>query len=220
MFLTVVITGVELDIAFIFSARISCFSGTKHLLLPPSEFIENPAQGSKASLTLSWERISRLDYGVRASDPVVVLAVIRRWLQAKAIKDFSRPAGKLRPQDGRIGYEEFQVTMKEGTDWRKVSLGKCLLPYRSSKAYIANDTLSTLHLQRKPEESTLRCYQQLQMSEMPSVTCGQQQMPSTSTNHADASSISNPAHADDVPDSRDTSLPGQQMQSGVQRPMV
>nr|GFD05197.1 60S ribosomal protein L13-1-like [Tanacetum cinerariifolium] len=31
-------------------------------------------------------------------------------------------------KDGRIGYEEFQVRMKEGTDWRKVSLGKCLLP--------------------------------------------------------------------------------------------
>ncbi|GJU27337.1 hypothetical protein Tco_1165958 [Tanacetum coccineum] len=59
-----------------------------------------------------------------------------------------------------------------------------------------------------------------QMSEMPSATCGQQQMPSTSTNHADASSISNPPHAGDVPDSRDTSLPGQQMQSGVQRPMA
>ncbi|GKB90337.1 60S ribosomal protein L13-1-like protein, partial [Tanacetum coccineum] len=113
---------------------------------------------------------------------VVVLAVIRRRLQAKVVKDLSRPAGKLRPQvhgqtlkynmklrecrgisleelkDGRIGYEEFQVRMKEGTDWRKVSLGKCLLPYRSSEAYIANDTLSTLHLQlttynlqRKPE---------------------------------------------------------------------
>ncbi|GJU16853.1 hypothetical protein Tco_1144819, partial [Tanacetum coccineum] len=51
--------------------------------------------------------------------------------QAKAVKDFSRPAGKLRPwvhgqtlkeccgfsleelKDGRIGYEEFQVRMKE-----------------------------------------------------------------------------------------------------------
>ncbi|GJU96909.1 reverse transcriptase domain-containing protein [Tanacetum coccineum] len=53
-------------------------------------------------------------------------------------------------------------------------------------------------------ESTLRCYQQLQMSEMPYATCGQQQMPSTSTNHADASS----------------SLPGQQMQSGVRRTMA
>nr|GEV98996.1 putative reverse transcriptase domain-containing protein [Tanacetum cinerariifolium] len=87
------------------------------------------------------------------------------FIQAKAVKDLSRPAGKLRPQvhgqtlkynmklrecrgisleelmvdlydfanldkyDGRIGYEEFQVRMKEGTDWRKVSLGKCLLPY-------------------------------------------------------------------------------------------
>ncbi|GKA11390.1 calcineurin B-like protein 4 [Tanacetum coccineum] len=46
------------------------FPGIKHLLLAPSEFIENPAQGSKAPLTLSWERIPRLDSGVRASDPV------------------------------------------------------------------------------------------------------------------------------------------------------
>ncbi|GKC63910.1 hypothetical protein Tco_1096508 [Tanacetum coccineum] len=42
-----------------------CFPGIKHLLLAPSEFIENPAQGSKAPLTLSWERIPRLDSGVR-----------------------------------------------------------------------------------------------------------------------------------------------------------
>nr|GEU38571.1 hypothetical protein [Tanacetum cinerariifolium] len=47
---------------------------------------------------------------------------------------------------------------------------------------------------------------------------GQQQIPSTSTDHADASSISNSPHVGDVPDSRDTSLPGQQMQSGVRRP--
>ncbi|GJU83587.1 hypothetical protein Tco_1285952 [Tanacetum coccineum] len=40
----------------------------------------------------------------------------------------------------------------------------------------------------------------------------QQQMPSTSTNHADASSVSNPPHVGDVLDSRDTSLPGQQKQ--------
>nr|GEW66986.1 hypothetical protein [Tanacetum cinerariifolium] len=68
--------------------------------------------------------------------------------QAKAVKDFSTPACKLRPQelkDGRIGYEEFQVRMKEGAYWRKVSLG-------SFEAYIANDTISTLHLQRKPED--------------------------------------------------------------------
>ncbi|GJT61762.1 hypothetical protein Tco_1005295 [Tanacetum coccineum] len=42
---------------------------------------------------------------------------------------------------------------------------------------------------------------------------GQQQMPLTFTNHADASSVSNPAHVGDVPDSRDTRLPGQQKQS-------
>nr|GEW26242.1 retrotransposon protein, putative, Ty3-gypsy subclass [Tanacetum cinerariifolium] len=58
-------------------------------------------------------------------------------------------------------------------------------------------------------ESTLRCYQQLQMSEMPYAMCVKQQMSSTSTNHADASSVSNPPHVGDVPDSRDTSLPGQ-----------
>ncbi|GJR45901.1 hypothetical protein Tco_1314004 [Tanacetum coccineum] len=49
---------------------------------------------------------------------------------------------------------------------------------------------------------------------------GQQQMPLTFTNHADASSVSNPAHVGDVPDSRDTRLPGQQKQSGVRRPMA
>nr|GEV73080.1 RNA-directed DNA polymerase, eukaryota, reverse transcriptase zinc-binding domain protein [Tanacetum cinerariifolium] len=59
--------------------------------------------------------------------------------QAKAVKDLSRPAGKLHPQDGRISYEEFQVRMKEGTDWRKVSLGKCLLPY-SDDDYILFST--------------------------------------------------------------------------------
>ncbi|GKE11748.1 hypothetical protein Tco_1415299, partial [Tanacetum coccineum] len=46
-----------------------CFLGIKYLLLALSEFIENPTQGSKAPLTLSWERIPRLDSGVRASDP-------------------------------------------------------------------------------------------------------------------------------------------------------
>ncbi|GKF43660.1 hypothetical protein Tco_0130212, partial [Tanacetum coccineum] len=44
---------------------LSCFPGTKHLFLAPSEFIESPAQGSKTPLTLSWERIPRLDSGVR-----------------------------------------------------------------------------------------------------------------------------------------------------------
>ncbi|GKC31174.1 hypothetical protein Tco_1038468, partial [Tanacetum coccineum] len=29
-------------------------------------------------------------------------------------------------QNGRISYEEFQTTMKAGTEWRKASLGKCL----------------------------------------------------------------------------------------------
>ncbi|GJV38077.1 retrotransposon-related protein [Tanacetum coccineum] len=162
----------------------------------------------------------------------------RNARQAKAVKDFSRPAGKLRPQvhgqtlkynmklrerrgfsleelkDGRIGYEEFQVRMKEGTDWRKVSLGKCLFhavcfasvlkaqvpinrKKRSSEAYIANDTLSTVHLQLTTEAGRcLKCHM-LRVG-------GQQQMPSTSTNHADASS----------------SLPGQQMQSGVRRTMA
>ncbi|GJV05462.1 hypothetical protein Tco_1343118 [Tanacetum coccineum] len=55
---------------FEFMVRDHCFPGTKHLLLAPSEFIESPAQGSKTPLTLSWERIPRLDSGVRASDPV------------------------------------------------------------------------------------------------------------------------------------------------------
>nr|GEY13782.1 hypothetical protein [Tanacetum cinerariifolium] len=42
--------------------------------------------------------------------------------------------------------------MKEGTDWRKVSLG-------SSEAYIANDTLSTLHLQLTTEVGRcLKCH--------------------------------------------------------------
>ncbi|GJX49947.1 retrovirus-related pol polyprotein from transposon TNT 1-94 [Tanacetum coccineum] len=56
---------------------------------------------------------------------------------------------------------------------------------------------------------------QLHVSEMVFVTCGQQQMSSTSMNLADAYSISNsPPRVGDVPDSRDTNLPSQQMQSG------
>ncbi|GJY37888.1 hypothetical protein Tco_0424252 [Tanacetum coccineum] len=62
-----------------------CFPGTKHLLLAPSEFIENPAQESKAPLTLSWKRIPRLDSGVRASDP-------SRWMS------FAKRPGKDTPQ--------------------------------------------------------------------------------------------------------------------------
>nr|GEW50808.1 hypothetical protein [Tanacetum cinerariifolium] len=57
---------------------------------------------------------------------------------------------------------------------------------------------------------------QLHGSEMAFATCGRQQMKSTSTNHADASSISNsPPHVGDVPDSGDTSLPGQQMHIAI-----
>ncbi|GKD26861.1 pentatricopeptide repeat-containing protein [Tanacetum coccineum] len=52
-------------------------------------------------------------------------------------------------ENGRIGYEEFQVTMNVGTNGRKVSLVKYLFPCRSSEAYIENDTSSTVHLQRK-----------------------------------------------------------------------
>ncbi|GJU58808.1 zinc finger, CCHC-type containing protein [Tanacetum coccineum] len=51
--------------------RVEKFLSIKNFfVLAPSEFIENPAQGSKAPLTLSWEWIPRLDSGVRASDPV------------------------------------------------------------------------------------------------------------------------------------------------------
>ncbi|GJV29924.1 nucleic acid-binding, OB-fold protein [Tanacetum coccineum] len=60
---------------------------------------------------------------------------------------------------------------------------------------------------------------QLHVSEMVFAMCGQQQMPSTSMNLVDAYSISNsPPHVGDVPDSRDTSLPSQQMQSATPTP--
>ncbi|GJW90009.1 ribonuclease H-like domain-containing protein [Tanacetum coccineum] len=42
----------------------------------------------------------------------------------------------LNETDGRIGYEEFQVRMKDGTDSRKASLGKCLFSCSLFHIYI------------------------------------------------------------------------------------
>ncbi|GKA38361.1 DNA helicase [Tanacetum coccineum] len=47
--------------------RIGCYSGVECLVLVPSEFVEGPCTRKKTPLTLSWERIPRLDSGVRVS---------------------------------------------------------------------------------------------------------------------------------------------------------
>ncbi|GJY16130.1 hypothetical protein Tco_0386552 [Tanacetum coccineum] len=47
-------------------------------------------------------------------------------------------------QDGRISYEEFQTTMKAGTEWRKASLGKCLFLCSLLHLYLKHDVTPRL----------------------------------------------------------------------------
>ncbi|GJV81501.1 hypothetical protein Tco_1517371 [Tanacetum coccineum] len=57
--------GVTIDLI-----RIGGYSDVEHLILVPSEFVEGPCIREQTPLILSWERIPRLDSGVRRNSGI------------------------------------------------------------------------------------------------------------------------------------------------------
>ncbi|GJU28682.1 hypothetical protein Tco_1167303, partial [Tanacetum coccineum] len=86
------------------------YSDVEHLILVPSEFVERLCTREQTPLILSWERIPRLDSGMREVPANIIMSLLQRW-SSGVILD-----GAF----GRVGDEE--VVVGEGVVVTSLSL--------------------------------------------------------------------------------------------------